>query len=127
MEISSGYLNEEKLREELAYIIDFLRSHSSGAKYMYGWACNIDMDKQWKTIPIQIDDVEDKVSELIDSDVFNYCDSDLYIYDNNENYNFLLCHECDVHFQSPDKELVLKVKNAWEKKGYSVHEVEKRI
>lgn len=123
MEITSGILNRNKLREELTYIITFLKNHSSRANYMYGLACNVDIEEQWKHFPISIDDIDEKVSELIDKGIFNYCDSDLYISDGDNKFKFLLCHECDVHFESEDLVLVKLVRNDWEQKEYNVYEI----
>jgi len=117
MEISSGILNENKLREELSYIITFFKKHSSKANYMYGMACNVDMEEQWKDIPININDINKKVSELNDKGIFKYCDSDLYISDGNDKFTFLLCHECDVYFESKDFELIKLVRKDWEQKN----------
>lgn len=126
MEITSGYLSANTMEAQLDYIESFLKKHSTDAMYMYGIGCNVELDEQWKTIKIQLSEVKATVFKNIQDGLISFCESDFYIYDGDEKYNFLLCHECDIHFESKSDELVASVKNDWENMGFEVKEIKRK-
>lgn len=127
MEISSGYLKQRNLEQELDYIIRFMAVHSTSATYMYGWGCEISIDDQWTTYPVEVRDIKVKVKASIDKQIFKYGESDLYISDSEEKFYFLLCHEGDVHFRSDDEALVAAVNESWRHKGYQTHKIKRQV
>ena len=122
MEIVTGLLSREQLQEELAEIVEFFRNHAARASYMYGWGCNIDIDRQWQVYPIAIEAMAETVEESLRSGIFTWGGADLFFYDGEERFSFLFCHEGDVHFVSEEESLVAQVRLAWEARGYKVYE-----
>lgn len=122
MEIVTGLLSREQLEEELSDIREFFRNHAVTASYMYGWGCDIDVDRQWQVKPMAIEAMVETVEESLASGIFSWGRGDLFLYDGEERFYFLLCHEGDVHFASQDEFLVALVRAAWETRGYKVYE-----
>jgi hypothetical protein len=121
MEISTGPLTKEQFSAELPFIVDLMKAYAKSASYMYGWACNIPIDRQWQMHPVAIEAIAAKVEESLEAGIFSWGEADLYLYDGEERFHFLLCHEGDVHFTSADDGLVALVRAAWEARGYTVY------
>jgi hypothetical protein len=122
MEIVTGLLSREQLQGELRDIREFFRNHAITASYMYGWGCDIEIDRQWQVNPVAIEAIVETVEEGLASGIFSWGKADLFLYDGEERFSFLLCHEGDVHFTSEDESLVALVRAAWEARGYQVYE-----
>jgi len=46
--------------------------------------------------------------------------SDVFVEDLADKFQFLLCHESDLHFKSEDQRLIRAVTAEWQEKGYGV-------
>jgi hypothetical protein len=93
-------------------------------RVMYGWACKLPMDDRWKPQTIPLSQLVDFIHESERRGVFIAGNSDLYIYDNPETTYFLLCHEADVHFVTPDRSRLTRVIEAWKARGLRLHVTE---
>jgi hypothetical protein len=118
MEIVTEYLSELNLELELKYILAFCNSHSLSTKIMFGDGCNVSVDKLYEFIPVSNMELPDIVYGSIEKEIVRVGSSDLYIYDDKDKYNFRLCHECDIHFESEDKDLIAKVESHWKSQGF---------
>jgi hypothetical protein len=122
MGIVTDPLSREQLQEELHNLVEFFRNHAETASYLHGWGCNIDIHRQWQLNPVAIGAIRETVEEALASGIFSWGKADLFFYDGDERFYFLLCHEGDVHFVSDDESLAALVRAAWEEHGYEVYE-----
>ena len=124
VEIATQQLDNATLEAQLRLVAELCAAFdASGVNVSYGWACELDIDELYTDHLIESHRLLDFVGESIRRGVFTLGESDLLIHGAGINFSFRLCHEADVHFESPDLPIVNRVVSAW-KTGLNVHEVE---
>jgi hypothetical protein len=123
VEITTGTLGEDQLEFELTWAHEFFRSqHVGDLKVMYGWACNLDIDEQYKWIPLSVNELPSFIRDSVHKGIYRIGRSDLWIVDAGSRFEFLFCHESDVHFKSESAEVLVQVREIWRTRGYSGYE-----
>lgn len=117
MEIITKIFEDNHIKEMVTEVLNFLKENRvKKTIIMYGWECKT--DNQYADIEILFDDLEKTISRSQKDGVFKLGVADLYISDIEKTFEFLLCHESDIHFKSDNEELVEKVRQKWSDKGY---------
>jgi hypothetical protein len=125
VEIVTQQLDNATLEAQLRLVAELCPAFDpSGVNVSYGWACELDIDELYRDHLVESHRLLEFVDESIRRGVFTLGQSDLHIHGAGIDFSFRLCHESDVHFDSPDSALVSRVVSAWKTAGLSVREVE---
>ena len=113
------------MEQEISNIVGFLQARGiHDLNVSYGWGCDLDSDDLYQEKPLPLPDLLDFILQSIQSGVFAFGEGNLYISSRDEEAEFVLCHELDVHITFGDEKLALEVASGWAERGYTYYEVE---
>jgi hypothetical protein len=116
-------ISPEQIRAEVDHICEILHQHCITELILsYGWACHIDHDELWRNRPVATTDLPDFVDRAISAGIYIPGNSDLFISDSAQRFQFLLCHESDIHFKTESPRLFDSVRSEWLARGYTGYE-----
>ena len=125
VELSTKPLELPVLAQQLDSIVELCARFSpESVVVLYGWACNLDVPDLWQEMPTPTSALRAFIRESMERGVYDLGESDMYIQDPDEIFQFLLCHESDIHFRSTDQALLNIVKAAWQDAGLEPFESE---
>jgi hypothetical protein len=120
MEITSGILSNEQVRQEMAGLQDFLLRHNiREATVMFGWGCDEESTDIWKKFKVNSNAVVDFINERQEAVGFDLGSADLYVKCEQPTVVIQFCHESDVHVTTATDVIIEDVLVAWKRKGYS--------
>ena len=123
-EVRTEPLRGDRLQAQLGALCELCTRFEPGElNVSYGWACNLEVDDLWKARSISASSLSSFIDESISNGVFELGESDLHIKGTSVEFEFTLCHESDLHFESPDESLVSLVTEAWGQAGLAFYEV----
>ena len=123
MEVITQRLDGAALVQYLRLVADLcVALDPSGLDVSYGWACDLEIDELYRDHRIESHGLLDFVEDSTRRGAFTLGESDLHIRGAGIDFEFMLCHESDIHFESADPELVRRVASAWKATGLSVHD-----
>jgi hypothetical protein len=93
-----------------------------GLDVSYGLACDLDMDELYSDHRIESSALLEFVARSTARGVFKLGECDLHIRGASVEFNFTLCHESDIHFESRDMNLVDRVARGWTDSGLTLAE-----
>jgi hypothetical protein len=124
MEVRSQPLERVIIEQQLGVIYELcLEFDPRELDVSYGWACHLDIDKLWKDQRIPTTGLSSFVSRSTSEGIVQVGGSDLHINGVHAAFTFTLCHEADIHFESPVLSLVSRVTAAWSEHGLRYYEV----
>jgi len=88
---------------------------------MWGWDCSDDV--QWKAELVDPGGLEKFVRDGQTRGVYDPGHSDVFVGDSEERFEFLFCHELDLHFRCMERALFEQVIDAWNEAGLDAHVV----
>jgi len=120
MQIVTSQLSDDQFLEIINFIHQFFdENKKKEAVVFYGWECNTEY--LYEDIHIRSSEIKSFIAASREKSIYILGKSDLYIGDTNGEFEFRLCHESDVHFESKDAKLLDSVKKRWMGE-YGVHE-----
>lgn len=121
MEIITKQIDKDGYAKILEYIFKFFKTKSLNEVVVsYGWDCNTEdlyVDK-----PLKIDELNDYIDYSVNKKIFKLGESDFYISSENKDFEFMLCHESDVHFSAKNIDFLNEVKKNWKKIGFDFYD-----
>ena len=121
-EIRTEPLNISQLATSVTDITALLQSRDlDSVEVTYGWACKLPEDQLWRPKEIKTQQLQFFIERSVDTGVYQFGRCDLHIEDKQKTFEFRLCHESDVHFESIDQTLVAKVESLWLQKGLTLY------
>jgi hypothetical protein len=124
VEVRTEPLTDPVLEGQLGVLYELCLEFDSGEiDVSYGWACNLDADQLWKDQRIPTSSLPSFVNRSTAEGIVFLGGSDLHIKGVRVAFSFTLCHESDIHFESPDPLLVSRVTNAWAESGLRFYQV----
>ena len=125
MQVRTEPLTDALFEREIGHVYELcLEFDPEQLDVAYGWACNLDMDDLWKNNRIRTNDLAAFVNRSTSEGIVELGGSDLHIKGVNSSFAFTLCHEADIHFESPKPSLVARVTGAWGQRGVRFYDVE---
>lgn len=123
-EIRCNQLTEEQLRTEIVFFAKLFLIHSkSSVTAMYGWDCDLEIDDLYQDIQIGGDEITEFVRRSEDDGIFRLGKSDLFFRSGDAEFEFVLCHESDIHFTAPEV-VVSTVRKHWDETDIGSYAVE---
>ena len=119
MEIVSNTLTASQLVGEISEIGNIL--NASGVDEVIvtlGWGAGLDINDLWKPIRLRVGELERYVHAKIEDGTFRAGNSDLFIEDETRSFEFLICHESDIHLSTKSENLVRRTEQRWMEAGY---------
>lgn len=83
----------------------------------YGFGCNVPMDKLWQHKEVETSALAKFIVRSAQDGAFRPGHSDIHSEDRQRSFEFRLCHESDMHFESVEPELVAQVITLWRGQG----------
>ena len=124
MEVRTEPLTDPVLEDQLDLLYELCLEFDSGEiDVSYGWACNLDVDQLWKDQRIPTSSLPSFVNRSTSEGIVDLGGSDLHIKGVGVAFSFTVCHESDIHFESPDPSLVSRVTSAWSERGLRFYQV----
>jgi hypothetical protein len=124
MEVRTHPFEEGMLEEQLDVIYELcLEFDPRELDVSYGWACKLDVDALWKKQRIPTAELASFVRRSMAEGIFELGGSGLHMKGVHVAFSFTLCHEADIHFESPDSRLVSRVAGAWSEHDLPYYEV----
>jgi hypothetical protein len=121
-EIVMGCLTPDELLQQVPQIATVAeRWGETSLLCMYGWGCNAPADQLWQKLEVNVSDLVTFVATSIERGVFAPAAADLHISDKSETFEFLLCHESDIHFKSIDPRFLNHIAGLWTSLGKPLH------
>ena len=79
----------------------------------FGWETKLPMNQLWIPTEIDTSSLGAFIDNAVQKGIFEFGRSDLHIEDRQEELEFRLCHESDIHFESIDKGLIERLITRW--------------
>jgi hypothetical protein len=126
MEIRTNILIPAQIEAEIDEFVTFLNTKGiNDLTVMYGWACNLNYKELYQKIPLATEKLKQFIVQSIENGVYKIGQCDLFIQTNQDELEFVLCHEADIHFKTTNALLVQEMKSNWQAKDYQWYEVGK--
>ena len=97
-EIITGILEEDRIRQELRYLIDYFseRGHES-CEILFGFAWGNDYypGNEWPPVSVTFLNLESTISDVEQRNIGRLSTDDLFL--TVDGLEFLFCHESDIH------------------------------
>lgn len=115
MKIATSPMKDIQLREIINYIVLFFISQNrKKAIVYYGWDC--ETENLYEKNEIDVSQLKSFIQASEDKKIFFLGRSDFYIESLKNDFEFLLCHESDVHFSSKNIQLAKHLEKDWKSK-----------
>lgn len=122
MELTSGILKVEQIKNELDTLVSLFKDCDVDlVKVAYGFGCESDMDVQYVDMEIPTKDLKDFIERSVAKGIYKFGYNDLHVKSEQEDVEFLLCHESDIHLYTDSNESFNWILNKWLISGYHCH------
>ena len=120
VEMTSGILTVEQVKEELSAAPALLRSHGfERVTAFFGFGSLGDIDQLWKDHHLATSDLLAFAAEGEARGLFEPGLSDLYIKSQDGETTLQFCHDRDIHLASSNAAFVLAMEKRWKANGFS--------
>ena len=114
MEIVTGVIKADQIRDEIPIIADLLTRHDIQLiDVMYGRGCNLELDGLYKEFLINARSLQSFVEGSVRQNIYKYGESDLWINSTDQAVIFQLSHESRIHFRTSDESFLKDVRSTW--------------
>lgn len=122
LEIRTEPLSPNKLVSSIPAMVSLLRSWGRDSlTATFGYGCKAPIEDLWQPKEIQTEQLPAFVQHSVDAGIFLPGRCDLHIEDKKKIFEFRLCHESDMHFESVDESLADVVKTLWLHEGMTLY------
>jgi len=119
MKIESSPLTGVQIAEEVPAIAEILSANGiEDVIVSNGWGAGLTVDELWKPFHVKTRELATFLNSSIGNGVFRPGNSDLFIEDEAKSFEFLLCHESDIHLKTENPKLIEQTAEHWAEKGY---------
>jgi hypothetical protein len=120
MRIASAPMTGAQIVGEISVIARLLIANGINEVIVYsGWGSGLSVDELWRPRRMNPGDLPDFLRTGIEAGVFRPGNSDLFIEDEAKSFEFLLCHESDIHLTTGIQSLMEQTAQHWAEIGYS--------
>lgn len=121
MEVRTGPLSESQLEQEIDNLAGLLaRKGLRELQVAFGWDCNLSIDEMWQYQPVKSAELSSFISGAEERGILTLGKGDLFC--RCENFEFILCHESDIHLESFESRQV-EFEERWFNLGYEPYSV----
>ena len=124
MEVRTEILSRAALEQHVGVVQQLCVEFAAATvDVTYGWACNLAIDDLYQDHRMSTSELLPFIARSVTDNIFRLGDSDMYIKDAGGVFEFTICHESDIHFESNDPSLVSRVTTLWSEHGLRSYEV----
>jgi hypothetical protein len=114
---------EDWFEREVHDLVDLLLQAEIRIVYVsYGFGCDRDSLIQADDIPVATDSLANFIADSEDRGIFRLGENDLTVRSDVGKFEFLLCHEHDIHFSGDETPLLRQVRSRWSKRYEKCYE-----
>jgi hypothetical protein len=119
MRIASGVLSRDQYLQAIEQVVEYLRSHGiRDLLVAYGWGCDCPEEQLWQDLAMPLERLQSFIAESEASSYYRVGKNDLHVKDPSGQWEFLFCHESDIHFTTEDEGLFAHIRAVWIANGY---------
>ena len=106
------------LADQLDVICEFCSEFAPESTVaLYGWGCRLETPELWREMPTPTSALRGFIRASVERGVYELGESDLFLQDEAKSFEFLLCHESDLHFKTEVEEWLQRVESRWQAAG----------
>jgi hypothetical protein len=119
VELASGMLSQTDYLRAVERVVQFLRSFGvSEVLVAYGFGCDCSDDQLYEDVAMALDRLVPFMVEAENLHLYRIGKDNLHVKAGAGRFEFLFCHESDIHFITEDAELVERLKGLWFSDGF---------